>query len=267
MKLKFDHSHINETAYMCFTDIDTMLSLIEERDIRIIDFSKRVFTAIVSEIYMALHDCTVNSARTFAKSFISKYSVDNLIPFIDTYINNESFRNSFNRCVTLKDFNKAVDLCNYSIGIFKGKEILYYNDLALSMMVDTPKKAYIAVVLRSLTPLLIRICELSLFSSCSEVFDKHISFVLNSFMVHTRFGHYVSTNYACSLPETLSNKLTLLRIASISLLSSQYYESVVFKIKQVSPVTVSDLFASMDATYFNQFIVYGGEIGLRSLSK
>ena len=82
MKLKLDHAHIGKTATECYLNIDGVLSSVEERNIRIGDFNKRVLTAIVREIYIAIHKSPVYEAKDFAKSFVGCYTSDDLIPFM-----------------------------------------------------------------------------------------------------------------------------------------------------------------------------------------
>ena len=267
MKLKLDHTHIGETVIECYLNTNGVLNSMEERNIRIRDFNKRVLTAIVREIYIAIHKSSVYEAKDFAKSFVGCYTVDDLIPFMCNYITDEGFRDALNSCVRLRNYGSAVDLCKFFVTSFKGKELVFYNDKAMSMKIDTPKKAYVGVVLRSLVPILILISKLSLISSRKYICNKHICSALDVFRIYTLYGFYKSICYSGSVPDILKYYLTILRLASMLTIAPDFSDYIIRTIKQASVETLLELFEMMDTVYNNQFTISNMDIGLRLLVK
>ena len=267
MKLKLDHAHIGKTATECYLNIDGVLSSVEERNIRIGDFNKRVLTAIVREIYIAIHKSPVYEAKDFAKSFVGCYTSDDLIPFMCNYITDEGFRDAFNKCVRLRDYDSAVDLCKFYVTSFKGKELVFYSDRAMSMKVDTPKKAYVGVVLRSLVPMLILISKLNLISRCKCYYKRQIYPAMSAFGVYITYGHYESIQYSGSMPDIMRYHLTVLKLASMMWVAPDFSDYIIRTIKQASIETLFELFELMDTVYNNQFTISNMDIGLRLLVK
>ena len=275
-EVKLDHSNICEYAYFYHQHGYNTIAKVNEEDISIQQYNKRIFVALIREIYLAVRpDSYVLNASNYAKEVIEGKHCPSVIAFMELFINSEEFRNSIGKAVCSDIPAKVYDLCLDIVSI-KGREVFYLNDVAMMEGVNRPKKAQLGVMMQSLLPTLIRINELRLHYMHRSQLSKHMTMTLTDLSVIRRYQMYMFNDTERSIrgrdgavTQTFQTEIAIIHLTILREMSAEMYRDHKGIIGLPEAQWVGEIFENSERIFRGYFVIghLPDAVGLRSLTR
>lgn len=260
---KFDHENIGKTAVYYNEKTYEHISESDIKNIRIRDFNKRVFMAIIREIYLTFHKRTIAEANNFAKSVLHGYIINDVTPFMQTFINDESFRTIFNKHIYYRDVDSVSDAFKLYADhtLERYKHTCFSEEYTEIAAIDT-KRASIGLVLKSLLPVLLRIHESHILLMQKSTYGKLYHSVMRDSGVQIRNSRVKVDNCDGILRVNTAIEMMLCKLVILRSVDIDLFRSFMSRVRGLKPENIKDFFFLINALY-NDLFTCNRDLGLQ----